>query len=157
MHLTQAQKTALKNDIETNPAVTVLGGAYPAIVAYYNALASPAFIVWKPSVTLEDVVSSVDGGELAGMSQLNLTRYQCLLLAGFVNPSKQRTRDGFANTFSGAGGALTRTALDAMWRRSATRIEKLFATGTGTTAAPAALGFEGAIDAAHIDDALVTG
>ena len=49
-----------------------------------------------------------------------------------VNPSKTDVRAFFADIFSGAGGALTLAQLLILWRRTITRMERLFATGTGT-------------------------
>jgi hypothetical protein len=51
-------------------------------------------------------------------------------------------------------GAATRDALSALWRRAATRGEALYATGTGTTATPGVLVFEGTISDANIGAAL---
>lgn len=59
----------------------------------------------------------------------------------------------FAGALGGQGQA-TRDALAALWRRFATRVERLLATGTGTTAAPGALVFEGALTAQQVSDAM---
>jgi hypothetical protein len=67
------------------------------------------------------------------------------------DPSRSDVRSYWANTFSGAlggQGQATRDALEALWRRLASRAEKALATGTGSTATPASLGFEGAISIA---------
>ena len=55
-----------------------------------------------------------------------------------INPSLLNVRQGIADIFSGnANNAPAQRAhLLAMARRKATRFEKLFATGTGTTASP---------------------
>ena len=53
--------------------------------------------------------------------------------------------EAFADIFSGAGGLANRTHIIALSKRSATVAEKLYATGTGTDAAPAKLVFEGAV------------
>lgn len=59
----------------------------------------------------------------------------------------------FDDVFSGAGGTNTRAALLVLWKRLATRIEKLFATGTGSDAVPATLVFEGEVSVQDIIEA----
>ncbi len=41
-----------------------------------------------------------------------------------------------------------------MWKRTATRGEKVFATGTGSDASPATLNYEGAISYNDVKDAM---
>jgi hypothetical protein len=65
-------------------------------------------------------------------------------LAG-VNPSLPDCRQFFDDIFSGAGGTNTRANLLALWKRLATRAEKLYATGTGSDPSPAVMVVEGAI------------
>jgi hypothetical protein len=60
------------------------------------------------------------------------------------------------DTFSGAlggQGQATRDALDALYRRTATRGERLYATGAGTTVSPGVLVYEGNISTGDITDA----
>jgi hypothetical protein len=47
----------------------------------------------------------------------------------------------------------TRAALLALWKRLATRGEKLYATGTGSDAVPGTLTFEGNISARDVEEA----
>jgi hypothetical protein len=149
MALTTAQLQTLKTAIaaETDPAFVEYRnqGATGAMAGWYNTTASPSFTVWKTSVPLSDVAANVDGVELVGLTSVKLAAYQSLLLAGSVNPSKDRLRAGFDQVFSAAGGATTRPLLLALWKRLATRGEKLYATGTGSDATPAYLTFEGSI------------
>jgi hypothetical protein len=157
-HLTNAQLLTLKAAIlgETDPTFVALRNASDefSMAAWFNENTSPAFIVWKTSVPLNQVVAEVDGVELVGLTSIKLAAYQCLLLAGSVNPSKVRTRDGFDNVFSAAGGQITRPLLLALWKRTARRYEKLYATGTGSDGSPATLVIEGTIDSSHIQEAL---
>lgn len=157
MILTLAQKQTLKADIaasglDSNPN-TDAGNA--VIVAAYNALASPAFVVWKTSVDLGTVGRTFNATELAGLTSLNTQRLQNLAawLAQGINPSLATIRQFFDDIFSGAGGALTRAALLALWKRNATRAEKLFATGTGSDASPALLVVEGSLTLVNVEEA----
>lgn len=147
--MTPAQLSAFKTAIfaETDPSIVAARQAFETgtIAAFYNASASPSFTVWKTSVPLADVVANVDGTELVGLTAIKLAAYQCLLLAGSVNPSKANVQAAFNQVFSSAGGATTRPLLLALWKRFANRVEKVFATGTGSDASPATLTFEGAV------------
>jgi len=65
---------------------------------------------------------------------------------GTVNPSLASIKAAFADIFSGTGGAVNRTHITAMSKRKANRLEKIFATGTGTLASPGTLVVEGDVD-----------
>lgn len=157
MQLNTQQLGTLKSAIlaETDPAFVVYrdNGDNGMMASWYNAPSSPEFIVWKTNVPLSDVAANVDGVELVGLTTAKLAAYQALLLAGAVNPSKDRLRAGFDAVFSAAGGNTTRPLLLALWKRTAKRGEKLYATGTGSTAVPGLLVFEGDITSADITDA----
>ena len=148
MQLTPAQSTTLKNAIaaETDAGFVAArtAGNENAMAAFYNAAASPTFIVWKPRVTVTETGVVFNGTEWAGMSSLNHTRLQTMAqYLPIYNPALPDIRAMFNDIWSGAGGTLTRPAMLALWKRSALRIEKLFATGTGTDALPGVVVFEG--------------
>ena len=71
-----------------------------------------------------------------------------------VNPSLAERRAFFDEVFSVAAGATTRAQLLALWKRPATRTEKIFATGTGSDASPATLTFEGSISGTDVQRTL---
>lgn len=148
--LTPAQLATLKAAIIADPVLNAFpqnsDGAFE-IAKAMNSTASPNFTVWKTNVSINEVGKKFNGTELAGLTSLNNTRLQTLamFLAAGVNPSLTDNRQFFDDIFSGAGGTNTRANLLALWKRLATRVEKLFATGTGTDALPATLTFEGSI------------
>jgi hypothetical protein len=125
-------------------------GATGAMAGWFNEVASPAFVVFKRSVPVDDVGLTISYVALAAMTDANqgqLVRFTQLNPTSF-DPSKADIRSFFNNTFGGAlGGAgqATRNAMEALYRRDALRGEKLFATGTGSFAAPANLVFEGTV------------
>jgi hypothetical protein len=150
MALTPAQLTTLKNDIAADATLNAKpnnsDGAFDIAIAY-NTQAVPNFTVWKSNVPINQVGQKFNGTELAGLTQANNARLQTLatyLLAG-VNPSLPDCRQFFDDIFSGAGGTNTRANLLALWKRLATRAEKLYATGTGSDPSPAVMVVEGAI------------
>ena len=150
MALTSAQLNTLRTYINSDPVLSAFpltgDGAYE-IAIRLNQDATPVFTVWKTSVPTKDVGQAINSTELSGLTTANTSRLQVLeqFSGGSFNPSRADTRAGFDSIFSGAGGALTRTALLALWKRSAKVIEKVLATGTGTDATPATLTFEGDI------------
>jgi len=146
--LTPSQLQTLKADILADPTLSSQpmnsDGAF-AIAAAYNLNASPTFTVWRTLVSINEIGDKLNGTELAGLTTANQTRLQTIALfsESGVNPSLADRRQFFDDIFSGAGGTTTRANLLALWKRPATRAEKLFATGTGSTGSPATMTFEG--------------
>jgi hypothetical protein len=154
MSLTTAQLTTLKAAIaaETNAEFVAYRqqGATGAMADWYNQPAAPVFVVWKPTVETALIGKTVSYLAIAAMTTANLDRVNNFLNLNpqEFDPSRSDIRTFMTDTFSGAlGGAgqTTRDALEALYRREAKRGEKLYAIGTGTTAAPAVMGFVGDI------------
>ena len=155
--LTTAQLATLKTAILADPVLAAQplnsDGAY-AIALALNELATPAFIVWKTAVSRNEVGKTFIASALAAITAGNNDK-----LANFaawnetVNPSRADQRAFFDDVFAVAAGASTRAALLVLWKRSATRVEKLFATGTGSDAAPATMGFEGVLSYQDVETA----
>lgn len=160
----QTLKTAIAADSNVNTIPNTSDGN-TLIAAYYNALASPAFWVWRTRVTKDELVgsTSVDGTTFAWTGAGFITRSQgerdafsaIFDSTGAVNPSLPSVRQAFLDIFSGgtAPAPANRTHLTTVARRTATRLEKLFATGTGSTASPAVLAVEGTVSANDIEAA----
>lgn len=156
--LTLEQSATLRDNIAADGALSVLPNDSDtafAIAAIYNTAASPAFTVWKTNVSIGEVGRKFNGSELAGLTTGNQSRLQTIaaFLTDGVNPSLIDNRIFFDDVFSGAGGTNTRANLLALWKRLALRIEKLFATGTGSDAAPGTMAFEGQISYADVLEA----
>jgi len=147
--MTPAQLAILKPIVQAEPTLqtAILTGNDAAIRDWCNALAAPAFIVWKSSVTTKEMGEAFNSSEVGGLTTANTNRLVVMeaYSGGTFNPSRSDTRAGFDSVFSGAGGALTRAALLALYKRSATRAEKTLASGPGSDATPATLTFEGSI------------
>ena len=160
MHMTAQQLTAFKASILTNTATIPAGQPFAgvqvkdvpnnpdgnlAVAGWYNLVAAPAFTLWRKAVPLAEIAVSLNGTELAGLSTLNHTRLQTVITlvnaSGGANPSVADQRAFWNDIFSGAGGTNTRAALLVIWKRLASNIEKLFATGTGSDAVPAISAF----------------
>lgn len=130
---------------------------------------STAYVVWRSSTPASEVFDAINWASLTpadapdGTAAYTNRALACqgkqfniqLLTMGReqIASNKINVRNGIKDALqsvpAGAGGAL----LDAGWvavktamTRIATRAEQLWATGTGTSASPGALTFEGAID-----------
>lgn len=153
MRLTDDQLAALKAAIlaETNAGFVALrqAGAVGAMAGWYNVAGT--FTAWRSSVSVRETGQAFNGAEWANLTSANHTRLQTVAqyLATY-NPSQADVRAMFNDIWSGAGGVTTRANLLALWKRKATRGERLFATGAGTDATPGVLTFEGSMDAEDI-------
>ena len=152
MSLTEAQLATLKADILADPVLAAKpmnsDGAF-AIADAYNALAVPAFVVWRTSVPVEEIVNNgfiwtaVDS-LTAGKARI----WDWMRESGAINPSKANVRQGLQDAFGNSQPNIAQHL-----KRGATRIERLFATGTGTTAAPGTMVVEGPIHYQEIEQA----
>lgn len=149
MALTSGQLAALKAHIDASADLNVYpntsDGNYE-VARLLNLEATPAFTVWKSSVPKNEVGKAFQASALAAITAGSNDK-----LANFaawnevVYPSRTDQRAFFDDIFSVAAGAQTRANLLALWKRLATRCEKVLATGTGSDVSPATLTFEGNI------------
>lgn len=139
-----ALRTAILSEIDAEFILFRSQGSTGQMVEWFNQPSTT--VVWKTSVPKNEVGKAFQATALAAITAGNNDK-----LANFaawndvIDPSRADQRGFFSDVFSVAAGAPTRTALDALWRRQATRGEKIFAVGTGTTLAPSTLDFEGQI------------
>ena len=157
-YLTPAQQILLVNAIQADPVLAALprnsDGAFDIAVAF-NKTAAPAFTVWKTRVFTTQIGDNIVATELANMAQVDLIRLQTIVMLSEdgVNPSLADRRAFFDDVFSGGAGAGTRAKLLILWKRLATRAEAVFATGTGTNAAPATMTVEGPLSPIDVETA----
>lgn len=160
MALTNAQLATLKADIAADPALAakpMTSAGAQEIADAYN-LTVPAWIVWKPNVPTLQIGAVVSYVAVAAMTTANLDRVRTFYVMNpdSFDPSRSDIRTYMSDTFSGAlggQGQASRDALEALYRRAATRAEKLYSTGTGSTASPATLTFSGSITGADVQQA----
>lgn len=179
MSMTPAQLAILKADILADPELVawITAGRPNQITAVYNADAAPDFIVWKTQVRTEDVFDSITWSALTPADNPDSTQdwanrslacqgkqfnLQTILtgrqsISGAKPAVRAGLQDALTNVPSGTAGALVNAgwaAVKATLSRKATRGEKLFATGAGTTASPATLGIDGLVTDADVEYAL---
>ena len=154
MSLTTAQLTVLKSAILAESDPVFVGyrteGNTGLMAAWFNGAST--FTVWRTLVQNSEVGRAFVASGLSAMTTANNDRLVSLALwnPNGVQPFRVDHRQFFDDVFSPVSGATTRAALLALWKRFATRGERLFVTGTGSDAVPGLLVFEG-----QITDALV--
>jgi hypothetical protein len=129
MSLTQAQLTTLKTAIlaETDASVVAARQA-PAdtttIANFYNQIASPQVLLWKPVVKVDDLKPAVDWVSFGNFTVQKQNTWFAMCQGMTIDATSANIRNGFGAVFTGA----TLTALTAVAQRSATRFEALFTT-----------------------------
>lgn len=154
--LTTAQLQTLKTFINQNPtwAALPLGQSSAQVIADgLNLAAAPSFTVWKPWTSLSATANAFDGAEFASVTSANHTRLQTVAqyYSDGYNPSIASIRAMWNDIMSSK--TLSLAAMLALWKRFATVVEKLFATGTGSDASPATLVVVGPISADDVAQA----
>jgi len=154
MSLNPSQLAILKAAILADPVLAPLtsgpGTDFNSVMLAMNAAASPAFVVWRTSVTRaeyqdDDAFDWTVVDNLSTGSKYRIWEWM-FGTTGAINPSKAKIRAGIAACWVGNAALVTvQTTVLQRSKRSATRVEKLFATGTGTDATPAVMVFEGSV------------
>lgn len=150
--LTSAQASALKAAVtaSTDPIIVALRAQWPGDVAAisqaladeFNKPAAPAFIVWRTAVPVSEILANAIGWTAVDALTVGKARiWEWMSKLNQIDASKANIRQGIADCF-GAASATT-TQITAIAKRSATRFEQVFATGTGSTGSPATMTIEG--------------
>lgn len=144
MALTPAQLAALKAAIEADGTLNAFpnnsDGAF-AIAALLNQEASPAWVVWKTSVTRKEILQNgFDWTRLDNLSVGKARVWSDIFVDGVINAGKANVRAGIDSVWVGTAADLAvRAAVYVHCKRNATRAQKLFSTGTGSDATPATM------------------
>lgn len=150
--LTQEQLVLLKNDIASQPE---LAGQFAQEVAdWYNVVTSPDWWVWRTDVSsdeLYDAVFETNGG--LQLDALTASKRDSLfkLMDRSFDASLPAARANI-DDYCGSQNNL-KAALQAVQKRLATRAEKLFSSGTGSSVSPATMTFEGVLTYQQVEAA----
>lgn len=111
-------------------------------------LCTPSFIVWKTDVDPNEIMKNgMDWTQVDNLTVGKARIWDWLTALGKFNAAKINVRAGIDAAWVGTSQMLAvRAAVYVHCKRSATIIEKLLATGTGTDVSPATMGFEGSVD-----------
>jgi len=156
MALTPAQQAALKAAIAADPTLNAYpntgDGAFDMARDKLNQLASPAFVVWENQMT----PAKYEAGLIAGATQIDaLTqgkRDELFMIGRNTRDCSDVNVRAAIDDATGSQNTL-KAALVAVTKRNALLIEKILATGTGTTASPATLGYAGTINYVDVQNA----
>lgn len=148
--LTAAQYTALAAYIAADATLMAFphtaDGAYE-IAQILNSPASPTFTVWRTNVTQDEIMQNgFDWVQVDNLSvgKARIWEWMFNNQSRVMNPSKANVRLGIDECWKGTAAMLAvRDAIYVHCKRSASVAEKLFATGTGSSASPANLVYEG--------------
>jgi len=158
MTLTPQQRASLKTDIIANAqpgqplALLYAANDFDGIADWYSSLASPPFIVWRTSVSQDEIMQNgFDWTRVDNLSVGKARVWEWMFdnEAHAFNPSRGNVRAGIDAVWVGTQADLAvRAAIYVHCKRPATRAEKLFATGTGSDISPAVLSYEETVDGA---------
>jgi hypothetical protein len=147
--MTPEQLITLRADIAANPDLLALynAGDRAGLATAYNAAST--FYVWRTSVTQDEIM--LNGFDWSQADNLNLGQariWEWLFdnANTAINPSKTNVRLGISECWKGAAAKVAvATAVLGHCKRLASRLERVFANGTGTLQNPGDLGFEGTV------------
>ena len=155
--LTTVQLATLKAAILADPMLSAMwtAGNPAAIALAFNEPATPSFYVWRTSVSPSEYREAIVWTEVDALTTGSKYRIWEWLTADMTLPidaSKLNVRQGLSDCW--ASNTTTRPNLLAIAKRLANRIEKLLATGTGSNASPATMGYEGTLTWQDINEAM---
>jgi hypothetical protein len=158
--LNSTQTSALKAFIETDSVFTELllpgnENAF-AIAELLKVKAIPDFVVWRSAILPAEYLQAIVWTEIKvlAVSDARVWEWISANMTANINAGNPAIRQAIADAFSGAAAAGTRNALAAIAKRNANRLEKVLSTGTGTTANPATMGYEGGLSYAEISNVM---
>jgi hypothetical protein len=158
MSLSPAQLATLKATILADPVLNAYpqnsDGAYNMAI-FLDQPATPDFIVWKTSVDPDEVMKNgMDWTRVDNLSVGKARIWDWMSRLGTFNPSKTNIRAGIDAAWVGTAADLAvRAMVYTHCKRLATKAEKLFASGTGSDAAPAVMTIEGRLQYSDIEQA----
>jgi len=157
--LTPEQIEILRTDMLTHSALDVarLSGDDVTLANYYNAEASPAYVVWKTRITQDEIMQNgFDWTRVDNLSVGKARVWEWMFDNGqkSINAAKANVRAGIDAVWVGTAADLAvRANVYVHCKRKATVFERLFATGAGSDASPSIMTVEGRISYAEISGA----
>jgi hypothetical protein len=158
--LSSAQLTTLRSTIEGDPTALAIAqnGNTIELAGYYNTLASPDFWTWRTNVSRADVYHATSPDATTwnwttfkNQSVTEQNAWIQMFMGDLANFALANLRAGVAAIFTGSQAQTDqRNHCLAVGRRKATRLEKLFATGTGSSGDPAVMAVEGSLTTANV-------
>jgi hypothetical protein len=157
--LTPTQLTALRAAVFATPAANALlvAGDYNGLRSYLNTEAAPAYVVWRTSLTRDEVLrNGLDFTQVDNLTVGQARIWDWLFdnSAKSMNPSNVGERDAVTEAWKGtAAKVAVATYVFTRCKRNANEAERMLASGAGTTGTPSTMTFEGLVseqDAARV-------
>jgi len=155
----QVIKAAILANSEWNAQPDNSEGAYNLSVIF-NADSVPAFYVWNPQqISLETIMGNgFDWTRVDNVDASKARIWEWMTSLGYLVGTKTNMRAGVLAAWPLAANASQRTVIFGHLQRKASLVEKMFATGTGTTTndqgvGPGALVYVGPIQPYEIENA----
>ena len=151
MALNSAQLQTLKTAILADQTALAFyeNGDLSGLADYLNADAAPAFVIWRDNVSQDEIMQNgFDWVRVDNLSVGKARIWDWLFKnqAASINPSKVNVRAGIDEVWKGTAADLAvRAAVYTHCKRSASRFEKVFAAGVGTSDNPATAALVGPI------------
>ena len=148
--LTSQQQAIVKSYVQADATLNAIphtaDGAY-AIADALGMVASPAFIVWRTDTKPDEIMKGgIDWTRVDNLSVGKARIWEWLTGLGVINASKVNVRAGIDATWVGTAADLAvRATVYTYCKRSASILEKILSTGTGSDATPATMGYEGTV------------
>ena len=159
--LTIEQQATLKAFVEADATLSLIPKTYDGAYALADALkanASPDFIVWRSSVSQDEIMQNGFDWTQVDNTTVGKARIWEWMFNNeqrAINPSKLNVRSGIDEAWKGTAAMLAvRAAVYVHCKRKANILEKLLATGTGIDASPATLVVEGYLSYQEVHEAM---
>lgn len=137
--MTPEQKAALKTYIQSHPDIGPMfaDGNLSGVADGLNAAASPAFYVWRTEVSQDEIMQNgFDWVRVDNLTPGKARIWEWMFdnATRATNPSKLNVREGIKECWKGtAADEAVRLAVYQHCQRLASRLEKVFAAGIGSS------------------------
>ena len=147
MALTPAQLAALKAEIDADPVLAAKplnsDGYFDTALILNNTIVTPDFFVWRTNVPINEVMGNgFDWVRVDNMTVGESRIWEYMTQLGFINPNQANVRAGINEAFKGvaADDSMRLAMYTNHLQKKATRTEKLFSSGAGTTSSNLGVG-----------------
>ena len=125
------------------------------LVNYLNGTSSPAFTVWKSSVSRMEASVNMDWTRVDNLSVGKARIWDWMFQVDRIEPSDPTIQAGINAVWVGTAADLAvRATVYANCKRIAKRVERILASGVGSDVSPGVLLFEGSIEKQELSIAL---
>lgn len=160
--MTPAQLSTLKTFINNDPTLSAVPNTTDGAIdlaALLNQVASPNFFVFRTDVPVSEIMGNGFAWDRVDNMTVGKSRiWEFMTQLGSINPSQANVIAGVNAAFTAGADQAMRLGIFGHCQRKASRFEKIFATGSGTTTSdlgvgPGAIVVEGPVSPAEVQNA----